>query len=60
MLAGGLGQVELLEDLGDVGFHRSLGYEQPPGDGLVRHPFGDQREDFALTVRELASGSSFR
>ena len=42
----GLGAVrdaELLEDAGEVGFHRSFGDAQAPGDLLVRQALPDQR-----------------
>jgi hypothetical protein len=41
MLVGRLGQVELLEDLGDVGFDGAFGDIQPGGDGPVGHALGD-------------------
>jgi hypothetical protein len=42
VLAGRLGEAELLEDLGDMGFDGALGDLQPGGDGPVGHTLGDQ------------------
>src|SRR4029450_7102683 len=52
MLVRRLGQVELLEDLGDVGLHGALGGVQPGGDGPVGHALGDQPQDLSFPLAE--------
>ena len=49
MLVGGHLEVELLEDLGDVGFDSSFTQEDPFGDSAVAEAFGDEREHFLLS-----------
>ena len=46
-------QVELLEDVGDVGLDRRVADEQPLGDLGVREALGDQAEDLELARGQL-------
>jgi hypothetical protein len=56
VLVGRLGQVEFLEDLGDVGFDGAFGDDQSGGDGPVGPAFGDQPEDLSLPLAEGGQG----
>jgi hypothetical protein len=56
VLVGRLGEAELLEDLGDVGFHGAFGDIQPGGDGPVGHALGDQPEDLSFPLTEDGEG----
>src|SRR3954454_5326423 len=53
VFVGGVAQVQLQEDLGDVSFQRLGCDEELPGDRLVGAAFGDQREYLELARREV-------
>ena len=46
-------QLELVEDMRDVGLHRRFGEEQTFGDLAVGQPAGDQLEDLGFALGEL-------
>jgi hypothetical protein len=48
VLVGRLGRVELVEDLGDMGFDGAFGDQWPGGDGPVGHALGDRPETCRL------------
>jgi hypothetical protein len=49
-----LGDVELEQDVADVGLHRALAETQPPGDGGIGQAFSHQLKDLALALGELS------
>ena len=49
-------EVQLEEDLGDVGLDGPLRDVEPGGDGLVGETFGDEAEDLSLTLAEHRQG----
>src|SRR5215216_837952 len=51
---------ELVEDRGQVEFHRALADREAAGNLLVRQTLGHQPEHGALTLGELAAGSTRR
>lgn len=56
MVVLALGNVELEEDVADVGFDGALADDQAFGDPDVRRPLGHKAERAALAFRERASG----
>ncbi len=52
MLIGGCLEVELLEDLGDVGLDSSFAQDDSLGDGGVAQTFGNEGQDFLFSWSE--------
>ena len=55
-----VGESQFGEDVGNVGLHGLVAQVEPLADLDVRHPFGDEPENFALALGQAGDFSAFR